>query len=137
MRAFALARARIEITVERGDPEPFWAVVDRNRALQAFLDMLLWAEELVRTYRNGRIRVHLARETHAVSLSVTAARDATGNGEALPGVDRTPAIAGVTTDAQMWAAAQLVAADNGTLVVRETGLSTTLKVSFPAGQPSG
>ena len=135
MRAFALARARIEITVERSDLEPFWAVVDRNRTLQAFLDLLLWAEERVRTYRNGRIRVHLARDTHAVSLAVTAASDETSNGKALPAGNRTPAVASVTTEAQTWAAAQLVAADNGTLVIKETGPSAALEVSFPAAQP--
>jgi signal transduction histidine kinase len=136
MRSFALGRARIQITVERVAAEPFWAVIDRNRTLQAFLDMLLWAEEMVRTHGNGRIRVHLDRDAHSISLSVTAIRDESGNGEEPVGVDRTAAIAAVTTDAQIWAAAQLVAADKGTLFVSETGESATLKVSLPAAQAS-
>src|SRR5262249_22671021 len=59
MRGFALARARIGVTVERSDGDPYWVAVERNRTMQALLDVLLSAEASVRSRRHSRIAVLL------------------------------------------------------------------------------
>ncbi len=135
MRACALNRARIGISIERSDSEPYWIAGDRNRTLQALLDVLLSAEETVKPGRDARIGVRLDRQAQAVALSVTAAAGAEANvAQVAPATRRASSVAAVTTDAEIWAAVHLVTAQRGTVHVRRTELAVTLTLSFPAAQ---
>jgi signal transduction histidine kinase len=134
MRACALNRARIGISIERSDSEPYWIAGDRNRTLQALLNVLLSAEETVKG-RDARIGVRLDRQAQAVALSVTAAAGAEANvAQVAPATRRASSVAAVTTDAEIWAAVHLVTAQRGTVHVRRTELGVTLTLSFPAAQ---
>ncbi len=143
MRAYALGRAHIHIAVDRSDSEPRWVAVDRNRALQAFLNVLLWAEETVKACRNGRIGVRFGRNLETVFVAVTATGDGEGPIVPFPGADppstgaeHLSAVASVTLNAQIWAAAQLVAIERGTLQFVEGATTATMSVSFPSVQVS-
>ncbi len=138
MRGFALGRARIGVTVERSDGDPYWVAVERNRTMQALLDVLLSAESSIRCRRQGRIAVLLDRRGPAVSVTVTAtAEDGADATEPASGSSHSPSVAAVTTDVEAWAAARLVAAQRGTLHRSSTvGPGLTITVTLPSTHPS-
>lgn len=135
MRTFALSRGGIAVLVERSDPQPYWVAVDRNRTLQALLDVLLSAEAVVRSRRDARIVVRLDRQDQAVCVSVTAVAGGDADpAQASPLVTPSSAVAAVTTDAEVWTALSLVDGERGTFHVRDTESGVTMELSFPAVQ---
>ena len=136
MRGFALGRARIAVTVERSDANPYWVAVERNRTMQALLDVLLSAEASVRSRRHGRIAVLLDRLGPSVSVTVTATAEGdTDATEPAPGSPSSPCVAAVTTDVEAWAAARLVTAQRGSLQRSIVG-PLTITVTFPSTAPA-
>jgi signal transduction histidine kinase len=133
MRAFALGRARITVVVERSDPDPYWVAAERNRTLQALLNVLLSAEAAIRLRPHVRIGVRLDRQGPGVCLSVTAAAEGEAEAsESVLGTSRSPAIAAVTSGAEAWAAAYLVTAQRGSLHRTTDGSGLTITLTLPS-----
>ena len=110
--------------------------VDRNRTLQALLDVLLSAEAAVRSRLDARIVVRLDRQAGEVCVLVTAAAGGDADfAQPAPVATLAASVAAVTTGAEAWTAASLVAAERGTFHVREAESGVTMELSFPAVQP--
>jgi len=121
MRLASTNRRRIVMTLERSDEGPYSAVLDRVRALQALLNLLLAAEEWVQGGEKARVTVRLEREGAGVVVRVSATLDApapAAHDRTAPPQPHVPAdefLRAMTIDAQEWSAGVLAEAEGGTL----------------------
>jgi signal transduction histidine kinase len=130
MRRSSLNRARVSIASEPG-PEPCWALADGRRTLQALLDVLLAAEEIVKGRPTARILLAIGRETDIVQVLVTADAGAANTG-ATPAPSRASA---TTSGAQLWAAAYLAVSQGGSLSIAASEAGQTWALRLPAFTP--
>jgi two-component system, NtrC family, sensor kinase len=130
MRRSSLNRARVSIASEPG-PEPCWALADGSRTLQALIDLLLAAEEIVKGGPKARILLRVGRETDVVEVLVTGDAGAAMTGST-PASSRAAAMASGT---QLWAAAHLAVSQGGSLNIVDSEAGRTWALRLPAFKP--
>ena len=131
MRAASANRARIALRLERSAADACWAKVDRHRTLQALLDVLLAAEEVVKGLTGARIHVQVRPAATGIEVSIAAAGDGRLNleGEATP--KTTSLSVAMTSGAQLWTAARVIGAQGGTLSIASGAEGHTVIISVP------
>jgi len=129
MRAASTTRRRIVMTLERSDDRPYSAVLDRLRALQVLLNLLLAAEEWAQGGGKARVTLRLEREPAGVVVRVTATIDAPDSAasESTASTPDEEFLRAMTIDAQEWSAGVLAEAEGGKLeTLSGTGTKTYL-----------
>jgi signal transduction histidine kinase len=135
MRAFSLRRAGITVVVDRSDPNPFWMLADRNRILQALLNLLLLAEAAVKSCHDSALEIQLDRGDRHVTVQMTACTRPGATGVNDSNAARSPAVSDVTTGTEVWTVAQLASLQRGSFDIQDNGAGLTLRLSFPSCAP--
>jgi signal transduction histidine kinase len=126
MRVASTSRRRIALTVERSDSNPFLVHVDRLRATQLLVNVLLASEAWLPEV-GGSVSLRMARHSGSVRLTV-AANSADGSPPTGAGGDSF-SIA-VTTGAEEWAAVTLAADEHVDLSATSSGRSRLYTMTF-------
>jgi signal transduction histidine kinase len=130
MRVASAGRHRIVMRIEGREASgsgPCWARVNAARTTQALLALLLAAEGVIAQKRGARIAVGLATDADRVRLQIAASCDEdVSDGERVD--DERMALTG---DAELWAAASLMAAEEGSLQIEPSGQGRTLTLTLP------
>ena len=132
MCSYPLNRARVGLSVERSDRDPYAASVERKQTLRLFLNLLFAAEEACRSVDGGRISIRLGRgpQTAIVTMKASA-----GGARPVSGSETPEPAAAVTTESELWAASQLATLQKGTLDLSIEDASFTVVVTFQAVEP--
>jgi len=136
LRAFALNRARIALTVERVGGLPPVAAIDRGRILQVFLNLLLNAEAALAKRPDATIHVRIDRSAQDCSVVFTdnGPGMSTEGSARLSSADAIHELGADLSGIGLWVSARIAEQHGGRLeVVDAPATGASLRLSLPAG----